>query len=165
MRLHWFCAASRHEERSSVELMIHVFCVGGRRSTCDGIARAVNMAPDLAWLGSSGPRKAALQCATLKPDIVLLNLSTPDRDNLRAVRTIISKNSRTRVVVLSQSAEPDHARTMLKAGVSGYLLYNSDLVDLPISIRAVHSGKVVCSWKIAHVLLQSTPMPEQDLST
>jgi DNA-binding NarL/FixJ family response regulator len=117
-------------------------------------------APDLAWVGSSGPRKASTRCAELKPDIVLMSLSAPDLYNLRAARTIISKYPRTRIVALSQSAEPEHAHMMLKLGVSGYLLYASDLADLPISIRAVHSGKVVCSQAIAHVLVQS---PSQGL--
>jgi DNA-binding NarL/FixJ family response regulator len=60
-------------------------------------------------------------------------------------------------VVLSQSDEPEHAHTMLRIGVSGYLLYASDLADLPISIRAVHSGTVVYSQAIAHMLIQSIP--------
>jgi DNA-binding NarL/FixJ family response regulator len=145
--------------------MIRIFCVGTRRLPCDDIANMLNTAHDLVWVGSSSPRKAATRCAELKPDIVLLSLFAPDPDNLRAARTIISKNPLTRIVVLSRSTEPDHAHTMLKVGVSGYLLAASDLADLPISIRAVHSGNVVCSQAIAHVLIQSNPGLEQDLST
>ena len=133
--------------------MIHVFCVGTK--TCDDLASLLNTAHDMAWVGSSGPRKASGRCAELNPDIVLLSQSAPDADNLRAARTIISKYPHIRVVVLSQSAEPQHAHMMLKVGVSGYLLYDCDVADLPITIRAVHSGKVVCSQSIAHVLIQS----------
>ncbi len=115
----------------------------------------LSAAQDLTVIGSSGVRKASAICAALDPDIVLLTVSTADPNNVRAARAILSKNPRTRIVVLSQSDEPVHAHAMLSIGVSGYLLYVSDLSDLAISIRAVHSGQIVCSLAITNALIQS----------
>jgi DNA-binding NarL/FixJ family response regulator len=117
--------------------------------------RVLSAAHDLTVVGSSGTRNAPAMCAEQTPDIALLNMFMPDPDHIKVAQAILSGNGLTRVVGLAEFDEREYAyaHTMLRIGVSGYLLSAVDLADLAVSLRAVHSGQVVCSRAIARALI------------
>jgi DNA-binding NarL/FixJ family response regulator len=114
----------------------------------------LNATHDLALVGCGGIQDALKLCAALHPDVVLMDVPAPEINDVRIVQAIRSQNQQTRVVVLSHSDEPQRVRAMLGGGASGYLLRQLDWADLAVSIRAVHSGTVVCSSAVIHALTQ-----------
>lgn len=96
-------------------------------------------------------------CATLRPDIALVDMCDSGIQGLQTVKAIRATDTYIKVLVLSPSDEPEYARAMLRLGISGYLLRQGDLADLVLSIRTIYSGQVVCSSSITRALIQPIP--------
>jgi DNA-binding NarL/FixJ family response regulator len=126
-------------------------CTQDRVTSLTGTLNATH---DLALVSCGGIQDALGLCAALHPDVVLMDVPVPDLNDVRIVQAIRSQNQQTRVLVLSHSDEPHRVRAMLGGGASGYLLRQFDWADLAVSIRAVHSGTVICSSAVIRALTQ-----------
>ncbi len=71
--------------------------------------------------GETGTEAVRLY-ATLKPDLVTLDMVMPDKDGLAAAAEILALDPRARIVMVSSVGQEEIARQALKAGVKAYLL-------------------------------------------
>ena len=79
-------------------------------------------------------------------DIVLLDISLPDRSGLEVLRQLKSEYPKINVLVVSMYSEDLYAVRVLKEGASGYLTKDSAPEDLVKAVRKVNSrGKYVSS--------------------
>lgn len=77
----------------------------------------------------------------LAPDVVLIEITIPGRaDGLRSATEIAQLSSKARVLVLTNNSDLPYVRSMLAAGVSGYLLKSSEVSQLFAAIRTVSRG-------------------------
>lgn len=80
------------------------------------------------------------QVATLKPDIVLMDIEMPVMDGLTATKTIMEKFEETKVLILTIHDKEEHLARALKIGAKGYWLKNTTAQELADIIRHVHKG-------------------------
>lgn len=80
------------------------------------------------------------QVATLKPDVVLMDIEMPVMDGLTATKTIVEKFEETKVLILTIHDKEEHLVRALKIGVKGYWLKNTTAQELADIIRYVHKG-------------------------
>jgi DNA-binding NarL/FixJ family response regulator len=71
--------------------------------------------------GSTG-REAVELVRTVRPHVVVLDLSMPDMNGLEATRQIVAESPQTEVLVLTMHHSEQLARDVLQAGARGYLL-------------------------------------------
>ncbi len=93
-------------------------------------------------------------------DLVLLDISLPDRSGLEALPEIKKRRPSLPVLILSIHAEEHYAIRAIKAGASGYLtkaLASSELVH---AIRRVLTGKKYVSPALAEVLANAVESGE-----
>lgn len=88
------------------------------------------------------------------PDIVILDVTMPERGGLHAIREIVEKNPNTRVLLLSMHEEVAYLRTALAAGATGYVLKRSVDADLLSAVRSVHKGRTYVDAELASELIQ-----------
>ncbi len=80
------------------------------------------------------------QVASLRPDVVLMDIEMPVMDGLTATQAIVEQYKDTKVLMLSiHDREQDVARA-LKLGAKGYWLKNTTAKELADAIRHVHKG-------------------------
>ena len=95
----------------------------------------------IAIVGHAGDGPEAVELArSLKPDVVLMDLSMPGLDGVEATREIRSDDARVRVLVLTgpnARADVDRSRA---AGASGYVTKDRIASELVDSIVAVAAG-------------------------
>ncbi len=97
---------------------------------------------DFLILGEAGNGREALQLAgTLKPDILLLDLSMPRVSGMEALRRLASAHSQTRPVLFVESPEKSQIVEALKLGARGILPRRTTTQMLLKCIRAVASGE------------------------
>jgi two-component system response regulator NreC len=109
---------------------------------------------------------------SLKPDVVVMDLSMPGSNGLEATRRITALGLATSVLVLTVHAEEEYLVPVVEAGASGYLTKTSADTDLLEAIRVVARGEVFLPPKATTLLLKQYKAAEssdgaslKDLST
>lgn len=106
--------------------------------------------PDILVCGEAGSGREAIQLlGTLKPDLVLLDLSLPDIDGIELIKDIQARFPDTRVLVLSLRDEAVYAERALHAGALGYLTKGKPRPEILHAVRKALEGHVYLSQDLA----------------
>lgn len=101
-----------------------------------------------------------------KPQVLLLDISMPDRSGIEVLKQIKKELPGIAVLMLSMHREDQYAIRSLKAGASGYLNKQSAPAELVNAIRQVAAGKKYITVELAQALAnhldddQETPTHE-----
>ena len=98
----------------------------------------------------------------LKPDVMVMDLSMPGMGGLEAIRRILMRHERARILVLTMHEDLSFANQALKLGVKGYLTKNTLADDLVKSIETVTQGDVFLSDEIAKKMAMQSISGNQD---
>ena len=85
-------------------------------------------------------------------DVLLLDISLPDRSGMEALKYIKGENKQIAVLMLSMHKEDQYAVRALKAGASGYLCKQSASNELVNAIQIVGRGKKYITPELAEIL-------------
>lgn len=88
----------------------------------------------------------------LQPDVVVMDISMPELDGIKATEEIQALGISTRVIILSMYANVDLVKQALQNGASGYVLKRSATEELLQAVRTAQAGKIYLS-----TLLDSIP--------
>ncbi|WP_243374077.1 response regulator transcription factor [Geotalea sp. SG265] len=86
-------------------------------------------------------------------DLVLLDISMPDRNGLDILKQLRHEYPEVRVLMLSMYPEEQYAIRALKAGASGYLTKDSALDELVKAVRRVSGGGKYVSSALSEKLI------------
>ncbi len=75
-----------------------------------------------------------------KPDVILMDLSMPVMDGIKATALLHTILPDPRVIVVSQFDQDEYVRRAVASGAKGYLLKQSLVDELAEAIRTVHEG-------------------------
>lgn len=99
-------------------------------------------------------REAVRLAETLRPDVVVMDLTMPLLNGVDATEAIRRRLPDTRVLVLSMHSGEEHVRPAIRAGASGFLVKGSGLGDLLAATRAVAAGDAFFSPAAARIVLK-----------
>ncbi len=109
----------------------------------EGIKRALAEAGDFEVVGEAENGAQVMPLVNrLRPEMVLLDLRMPQMDGLQCLAEIKAKYPETKVVILSQSTDPDVIGAALKRGAAAYIVKSIDPSDFPSALRQAASGTV-----------------------
>lgn len=115
-----------------------------------GLRQILSDTPDLTVSGEAENGVQAVQMVrTGEWDVVLMDVSMPDRNGIDALKLIKKEYPRLPVLILSMYPEEQYAIRALKAGAAGYLTKQSAPELLVTAIRQVASGKKYVSPSLA----------------
>jgi DNA-binding NarL/FixJ family response regulator len=98
--------------------------------------------PDCEVVGAVGDGRAVLDAApTLRPDVVVLDVSMPLLNGIDATRRLRQTAPEVKVIVLTMNEDPEVAAEAFRAGVAGFLLKSSAASELLLAIREVCNGR------------------------
>ncbi len=111
-----------------------------------GLQSMLGDATDLQVVGeASNGAEALTQIATLKPDVVLMDIRLPGADGVQITRRIRREYPQVKVIILTTYDDDQHLFNAIEAGAHGFLTKHADYADLAASIRAVHQGERLLS--------------------
>jgi NarL family two-component system response regulator LiaR len=106
-----------------------------------GLATLLLAFSDLLLVGEAQNGAEALElCATVQPDVVLMDLLMPEMDGVEATHAIRARYPHIQVIVLTSMDEYDYVQRALVAGAEGYLLKSISADDLATAIRVALAG-------------------------
>jgi DNA-binding NarL/FixJ family response regulator len=97
---------------------------------------------------ASDCREAIEIAATLKPHIVLLDISMPGLNGLDAARRLTSDLPSCKVIMLSMHCHEERVAECLRAGASGYLVKDGAVSEVAAAIKAALCGEVYISRRV-----------------
>jgi DNA-binding NarL/FixJ family response regulator len=83
--------------------------------------------------------------ATLRPDVVLLDVGMPGLNGLEAAGRLATIDTGIRVLILSMHHSEEYVLRAIRAGCAGYLVKGSAVAELEIAIRAASRGETYLS--------------------
>jgi two-component system invasion response regulator UvrY len=134
--------------------MINVVVIDDHAVVREGLKRIISENPGMAVSGEAGDGHEAMRVVKENPcDVVLLDITMPNRNGLDVLKQIHTESPRLPVLVLSMHAEDQYAIRVLRAGAAGYLTKESAPAKLVQAIRKVVRGGKYVSTTLAEKLV------------
>jgi len=119
----------------------------------DGLRRLIAGEADLEVAGEAADGREALEkIASLRPDVVLLDLAMPLLNGTEVARSVRTNAPGTRVVVVTMHQEEEFIFEAVRAGVNGYVLKDASAEELLGAVRAAARGERYFASSIARVV-------------
>jgi DNA-binding NarL/FixJ family response regulator len=122
-----------------------------------GFRSLLESEPDIEVVGEAGTgREAVALVAREKPDVVLMDIRMPDGDGLWATEQIVADPAlgHTHVVVVTTFELDDYVAQAIRAGASGFLVKDTEPVELIRAIHVVAGGDALLSPRVTKRLLE-----------
>lgn len=108
----------------------------------EGLKAMISREKDYRVVGEAGDGRAGLSMVReLKPEVVITDLSLPDRNGIDLIRDIMTDLPNTKVLVISVHNKISYIVDAFKAGASGYLVKESAAERLRDALRYVCEGR------------------------
>ncbi len=138
----------------SEDKRIRVLVVDDHPMTRIGLVYSVQLYPDLEVVGDVGSGEEALEsCATLRPDVILMDLKLRGMNGVEATRRIRERFPEIRIVALTSFDVGELIEEMLRAGATGYLLKDVSGDEIADAVRGARAGRAVLSPKATAALI------------
>ncbi|XVV03758.1 response regulator [Actinosynnema sp. CA-248983] len=133
--------------------MIRVLLVDDQELMRMGFRMVLGAQDDIDVVGEAGDGLDAVHmAASLKPDVVLMDVRMPVLDGVEATKRIAAAGT-AKVLVMTTFDMDEYALSALRNGASGFLLKDTPPGDLVSALRAVASGDAVVSPSVTKRLL------------
>ncbi|MEP4030211.1 response regulator transcription factor [Roseibium polysiphoniae] len=120
----------------------------------DGIRARLAQTDTLEVVGeATNGREAVEQVDSLRPDIILMDVSMPVMNGLDAANEIRKRFPETSILVLSIYDNPEYVRGVVQAGARGYILKDISAKEMLTAITSVASGGYYFSSAVGPTLV------------
>lgn len=120
-----------------------------------GLGLLIDRESDLSVCGEAeGAHSAFHAITTLRPDIVVLDISLSGPDGLDVLKEIRTKSASLPVLILSMHEESIYAERAMRAGANGYIMKQEATEKVLVAIRRILQGEVYLSDRLTNSLLR-----------
>jgi len=137
--------------------MIRVAIADDQQLIRGGFRSLLESEPDIEVVGEAGTGTEAVALVTAeKPDVVLMDIRMPGGDGLWATEQIVANAdlSETRIVIVTTFEIDEYVGQAIRAGASGFLVKDTEPVELIRAVRVVAGGDALLSPGVTKRLLE-----------
>lgn len=139
-------------------MTVKVLIVDDQALVRGGFRVLVDSAPDLEVVGEASDGAEAIALAReLEPDVILMDIRMPGMDGLEATRLLLSERAASdapRVLVLTTFDADEYVYEALRSGASGFLLKDTEPVQLLDAVRIVAKGDALLAPSVTRRLIR-----------
>lgn len=128
-----------------------------------GLRSMISSIPEFDVIGEVDNGKDAVHSAiTLKPNLLITDISMPKTNGTEAIREIKRRTSNVKILVLTMHSSESHIYDALNSGADGYVLKEDDHTELLNAIKSILSGKKYLSPSISNNIVNGYLNPQSD---
>jgi len=142
--------------------MITVLLADDQALVRAGFRALLNAEPDIEVVAEAGDGLEAVRLAVqTRPDVVLMDIRMPGVDGLEATRRIAADPALAgaRVVILTTFELDEYVFEALRTGASGFLVKDTEPVELLRAVRAVAAGDALLSPSVTRRVIGEFAAP------
>ena len=121
-----------------------------------GVRSLLETQPDLRVCAEAGDGAATMELVIKdRPDLVILDLTMPEKNGLEVTRLIREESPSTEVLILTMHFSEEIAREVLRCGARGYLLKSDADAELLSAVRHIKNNRPFFTGKLAISMAES----------
>jgi DNA-binding NarL/FixJ family response regulator len=135
---------------------VRVLVADDQRVVRDGLVLLLGLLPQVEVVGTAANGEEAVdQAATLRPDVVLMDLRMPRCNGVEATRRLRERVPGSKVIVLTTYADDRSVIEALRAGARGYLTKDAGAAEIRQALQQVVNGQAVIDPAVQHHLVDA----------
>jgi DNA-binding NarL/FixJ family response regulator len=137
--------------------MIRVVIADDQQLIRAGFSALLMSEPDIDVVGEAATGTEAVRLVErLRPDVVLMDIRMPEGDGIWATEQIVAdpSNAATHIVIVTTFELDDYVVDAIRAGASGFLVKDTEPVELIRAVRVVAAGDALLSPGVTKRLLE-----------
>jgi two-component system, NarL family, response regulator NreC len=108
----------------------------------EGLRMVLAREPNMEVVGEANDGAEAISLTEqLRPDIVVMDVSMPEINGLKATEALVACAPETKILILTRHGDASYVQRLLQAGANGYVLKQSAAEELVRAIRRVVAGQ------------------------
>lgn len=147
--------------------LIHVVLVDDHAAVRAGYRLLLEADPNIEVIAElSNGEQAYQQYESLRPDVLIMDLSMPGMGGMETLRRIVAKNKNSKILVFTMHDNPIFAQQAFDAGARGYITKSSAPHELATAVKILTKGNTYLDKSLAEyfssekVLRQKNPFAQ-----
>jgi DNA-binding NarL/FixJ family response regulator len=133
---------------------ISVLLVDDHTIVRQGLRSLLEAEKEIEIIGEASKGSVALELVhSLKPSVVIMDISMPDMNGIHATERICNENPSAKVLVLSMYIEEEFIHQVIQAGAMGYLIKQTASTDLINAVKEIHNGNAFFSPAVSKIFI------------
>lgn len=138
-------------------MIIKIAITDDHKMVLQGIASMLQGTPELEVVGMYENGQQTLDLIEGDaPDVLFLDINLPDINGIDLSKKLLKLNPDLKIIALTNFEDISFVKRMLKNGVHGYLLKNTDKLELVTAMKTVLSGELFLQKDIQSRLISQT---------
>lgn len=122
----------------------------------DGLKNILTSLDNISIAGEAGNGEDAVKMYTsLKPDLVIMDISMPGMNGIEATRVIKEKDPDARILILTMHDNQEYLNQIIRSGAKGFILKNTDKEELLDAVKTVANGDNFFSKDISKLIIDN----------
>ncbi len=122
----------------------------------DGLKNILNSMDNISIAGEAGNGEDAVKMySSLKPDLVIMDISMPGMNGIEATRVIKEKDPDARILILTMHDNQEYLNQIIRSGAKGFILKNTDKEELLEAVKTVAGGENFFSKDISKLIIDN----------
>ncbi len=120
---------------------LRIFIAEDHETVRAGLKMIIDEQADMTVCGEAGDGRTAVRLVQeLQPDVVVMDVTMPEMNGLKATQELKKMFRDYKILALSRHTEDGYLKEILRAGASGYVLKQSAPLELFRAIRVIAAG-------------------------
>ncbi|MES2921923.1 MAG: response regulator transcription factor [Verrucomicrobiota bacterium] len=134
--------------------MKQIFLVDDHQMLREGLIRLIVQNADWQICGEASSAAAAVESIqALSPDLVIMDLTLPDKSGIEVIKDLQTLAPGIRILVFSMHDEMLYAQRAIRAGAKGYIMKGAASGKLMEAINRVMTGEIYLSGQVSNQIL------------